>query len=89
MRRLALVLLSLISTAGCARVSLPSLPDLGRDDDAEAAAPAADPAAALDLTARVSSTGDAMPGPGDVEGVLKGVKVGTRDARITLDSVRP
>lgn len=43
----------------------------------------------LDLTARVSSTGDAMPGPGDVEGVLKGVKVGTRDARITLDSVRP
>lgn len=43
----------------------------------------------LDLTARVSISGDAMPAKGDVEGVAKGVKVGARDARVTLGTLRP
>lgn len=43
----------------------------------------------LDITARVSKSGDAMPSAGDVEGVTKGVRVGARDVAITLDRVRP
>jgi len=43
----------------------------------------------LDLTARVSKSGDAMPAKGDVEGVTQGVRVGARDVAITLDRVRP
>jgi cytochrome c-type biogenesis protein CcmH len=43
----------------------------------------------LDLTARVSKSGDAMPAAGDVEGVTKGVRVGARDVAVTLDRVRP
>ena len=46
-------------------------------------------AGALDLTARVSKTGDAMRAAGDVEGTAEGVRVGARDATITLDTVRP
>jgi cytochrome c-type biogenesis protein CcmH len=45
--------------------------------------------ATLDLTARVSKSGDAMPAAGDVEGVTKGVRAGARDVVITLDRVRP
>jgi len=42
----------------------------------------------LDLTARLSRTGDAMPAAGDVEGTTKGVAVGAADVTITLDTVR-
>ncbi len=42
----------------------------------------------LDLTARLSRTGDAMPGSGDVEGTAHNVAVGATKVTITLDSVR-
>jgi hypothetical protein len=42
----------------------------------------------IDLTARLSKSGDAMPGKGDLEGVAKGVAPGTKGVKITLDSVR-
>ncbi len=42
----------------------------------------------FDLTVRLSKTGDAMPGAGDVEGTAKGVAAGARDVKITLDTVR-
>ena len=45
-------------------------------------------AGALDITARLSKTGDAVAGPGDLEGVTRGVKVGSADVKIVLDSVR-
>jgi cytochrome c-type biogenesis protein CcmH len=42
----------------------------------------------FDITARVSRTGDAIPGKGDLEGTAKGVAVGARGVSITIDSVR-
>ncbi len=42
----------------------------------------------LDLTARLSQTGDAIPAKGDLEGMAKGVLAGAQDVAIVLDSVR-
>lgn len=42
----------------------------------------------LDITARLSQSGDAVPAKGDVEGVARGLAPGARDVRIVLDSVR-
>jgi cytochrome c-type biogenesis protein CcmH len=42
----------------------------------------------FDITARVSRTGDAIPGPGDLEGTTKGIGVGQSGVSITIDSVR-
>lgn len=42
----------------------------------------------LDLLARLSQTGDAIPAKGDVEGVTRGLTPGQKDVRIVLDSVR-
>ena len=42
----------------------------------------------FDITARLSKAGDALPAPGDLEGIVKGVKAGARDVTITLDTVR-
>jgi cytochrome c-type biogenesis protein CcmH len=42
----------------------------------------------FDITARISRTGDAIPGKGDLEGTVKGVTVGARGVSITIDSVR-
>jgi hypothetical protein len=42
----------------------------------------------FDVTARVSKTGDATPGKGDLEGTAKGVAVGASGVSVTIDSVR-
>ncbi len=42
----------------------------------------------FDVTARISRTGDAIPGKGDLEGTVKGVAAGARGVSITIDSVR-
>jgi cytochrome c-type biogenesis protein CcmH len=42
----------------------------------------------LDITARISKTGDAMPARGDIEGTERGVAVGSRNLTVTLDAVR-
>jgi hypothetical protein len=42
----------------------------------------------FDITARVSRTGDAIPGRGDLEGTAKGIGVGQSGIAITIDSVR-
>lgn len=43
----------------------------------------------ITLVARVSSHGDARARPGDLEGVLESVQVGSRDVRLVIDTVRP
>lgn len=43
----------------------------------------------VDLVARLSRTGDAIPAKGDLEGTTKSVKVPALGVRVTIDSVRP
>jgi len=42
----------------------------------------------VDVVARVSKTGDAIPAKGDLEGIAKSVKINARDVRLTIDTVR-
>jgi cytochrome c-type biogenesis protein CcmH len=42
----------------------------------------------VDVVARVSRTGDAIPSKGDLEGTAKGVKVPSKGVQLTIDSVR-
>jgi len=42
----------------------------------------------FDVTARLSKTGDAIAGKGDLEGKVSGVAAGASGLTITLDSVR-
>ena len=42
----------------------------------------------LDITARLSKSGDAIPAAGDLEGVTGGVAVGAKDVVIAIDRVR-
>jgi cytochrome c-type biogenesis protein CcmH len=42
----------------------------------------------LDITARISKSGDAIPAKGDIEGFARGVATGAKGVSITLDSVR-
>jgi cytochrome c-type biogenesis protein CcmH len=42
----------------------------------------------LEITARLSRSGDAAPAAGDLEGVLAGVSPGAKDVRIELRTVR-
>jgi hypothetical protein len=43
----------------------------------------------LEITARLSKSGDAVAAKGDLEGVTRNVAVGARDVTVTLDSVHP
>jgi cytochrome c-type biogenesis protein CcmH len=42
----------------------------------------------LEITARLSRSGDAAPGPGDLEGRVGGVVPGAQGVRVVLDAVR-
>ena len=42
----------------------------------------------VDVVARVSRTGDAIPAKGDLQGVAKSVKVPSKNVSLTIDSVR-
>jgi cytochrome c-type biogenesis protein CcmH len=42
----------------------------------------------VDVVARLSRTGDAIPAKGDLEGVAKGVAVPAAGVKVTIDSVR-
>jgi cytochrome c-type biogenesis protein CcmH len=42
----------------------------------------------LEITARLSKTGEAMPNPGDLEGIARNVPASARGVAITLDTVR-
>jgi cytochrome c-type biogenesis protein CcmH len=41
------------------------------------------------LTVRISKSGDPMGASGDLEGSLTGVKVGSKDIKLTIDKVKP
>lgn len=44
-------------------------------------------AGAIDVTARLSKSGDAAAAKGDIEGTARSLRVGAADARVTLDTV--
>jgi cytochrome c-type biogenesis protein CcmH len=44
---------------------------------------------AVTLVARVSASGNPIPQPGDLEGELSGVRVGSTDVNLVIDRVRP
>ena len=43
----------------------------------------------VDIVARVSKSGNAVPGSGDLEGVVKGVSVGSEGVEVVIDRVLP
>ena len=43
----------------------------------------------VEVVARLSRTGDAIPAKGDLEGVTKGVAVPSSGVKVTIDTVRP
>jgi len=42
----------------------------------------------FDLTARLSRSGDAIPGAGDLEGTAKNIAAGARDVTLIIDTIR-
>lgn len=68
--------------------SLPAPFDL---TDAQAMTPdnAISKHASVTLIARISKTGNAMPQPGDLEGELQAVKIGSKGLKLVIDRVRP
>lgn len=42
----------------------------------------------FDVTARLSTTGDAIPASGDLEGTTRGVAAGAKGVTVVLDTVR-
>ena len=42
----------------------------------------------VDVVARLSKTGDAIPAKGDLEGVARAVKIPATGVKLTIDSVR-
>ncbi len=73
-------------------VQVKDLPAKFTLDESMAMSPAATLATATSdvvISARVSKSGSPMPGPGDLEGVSKPVKVGAKDVVIKIDRVLP
>jgi cytochrome c-type biogenesis protein CcmH len=77
------------ATLAVRRVDKPSFPfafEIGGGDAMMGGAAFEGP---VDVVARVSKTGDAIPAKGDLEGIAKSVKVNAKDVRLTIDTVRP
>jgi hypothetical protein len=76
------------ATLAVRRVDKPSFPfafEIGGGDAMMGGAAFEGP---VDVVARVSKTGDAIPAKGDLEGIAKSVKVNAKDVRLTIDTVR-
>lgn len=76
------------ATLAVRRVDKPSFPfafDISGGDAMMGGGSFAGP---VDVVARVSRTGDAIPAKGDLEGVAKNVKVPSKNVKLTIDTVR-
>ena len=77
------------ATLAVRRVDKPSFPfafEIGGGDAMMGGAAFEGP---VDVVARVSRTGDAIPAKGDLEGIGEGRQGPAKDVRLTIDSVRP
>ena len=77
------------ATLAVRRVDKPSFPFAFEISGSDAMMSGGAFAGPVDVVARVSRTGDAIPAKGDLEGTAKNVKVPAKDVRLTIDSVRP
>jgi hypothetical protein len=76
------------STLAVRRVDRPSFPFAFEISGGDAMVSGAAFEGPVDVVARISRTGDAIPAKGDLEGVAKSVKINAKDVRLTIDSVR-
>jgi cytochrome c-type biogenesis protein CcmH len=76
------------ATLAVRRVETPSFPYDFEISGGDSMAGDASFAGPVDVVARVSRTGDAIPAPGDIEGTARGVAVPGSGVRLTIDSVR-
>lgn len=71
------------------RVDKPQFPAAFELSEADAMVSGVPLEGPVDLVARLSRTGDAIPAKGDLEGVTKGVAVPSSGVKVTIDTVRP
>jgi cytochrome c-type biogenesis protein CcmH len=77
------------ATLAVRRVEKPSFPFAFEISGGDAMTGGAAFEGPVDVVARVSRTGDAIPAKGDLEGTAKNVKVPAKNVQLTIDSVRP
>jgi cytochrome c-type biogenesis protein CcmH len=77
------------ATLAVRRVDKPSFPLAFEISAGDAMMGGGSLAGPVDVVARVSRTGDAIPAKGDLEGVAKGVNVPSKNVQLTIDTVRP
>jgi hypothetical protein len=76
------------STLAVRRIERPSFPlefEISGSDAMVGGVPFEGP---VDVVARVSRTGDAIPSKGDLEGTVRSVKIPARDVLVTIDRIR-
>jgi cytochrome c-type biogenesis protein CcmH len=76
------------ATLAVRRIDKPSFPFAFEISGGDAMTAGAGFEGTVDVVARISRTGDAIPAKGDLEGVAKGVKVPSKGVSLTIDSVR-
>jgi len=76
------------STVAVQRVDKPSFPYTFEISGANAMTAGIDFEGPLDVIARLSKTGDAIPAKGDIEGAARNVRVPAKGVSITIDTVR-
>jgi len=77
------------STLAVRRIESPRFPLAFEISGADAMTAGIDFEGPVDLVARLSRSGDAIPARGDLEGSAKAVKVPAVAVRLTIDTVRP
>ena len=76
------------ATLAVRRVETPSFPFVFEISAGDAMMGGGAFAGPVDVVARVSRSGDAIPAKGDLEGIAKNVKVPSKNVRLTIDTVR-
>ena len=76
------------ATLAVRRVEKPSFPFAFVISPGDAMMAGGDFAGPVDVVARLSRTGDAIPAKGDLEGVARSVKVPSKAVKLTIDTVR-
>lgn len=77
------------TTLAVQRIEKPSFPlafELAASDAMVSGVPLEGP---VDVVARLSRTGDAIPAKGDLEGITRGVAVPSKRVKVTIDRTRP